>query len=45
MEWSFISLRDIERTMVIFKWFLKNHVIFDDELQKDRERYKVIYLS
>ena len=43
MEWNFISLRDIERAMVIFKWFLENHNMFDQELRKI-DRYQVIIM-
>ncbi|KAK7939806.1 hypothetical protein WMY93_003132 [Mugilogobius chulae] len=34
-ECSFVSLRDVERCMQAFAWFLKNHAMFFDEINTD----------
>ena len=39
-ECSFVSLRDVERAMIVFEWFYDKTKIIEDELKK-QEDYKV----
>ena len=43
-ECSFVSLRDVERAMIVFEWFYENNDFFEELLLKDKQGYKVKYV-
>ena len=44
-ECSFVSLRDVERAMIVFEWFYNKKVLIENELkQQEKENYKVLIL-
>ena len=40
-ECSFVSLRDVERAMIVFEWFYENNEFFE-KLLKDEPEYEVL---
>ena len=40
-ECSFVSLRDVERAMIVFEWFYENNEFFEQLLQLEEEGYEV----
>ena len=48
-ECSFVSLRDVERAMIVFEWFYENNNFFEELLKEkllkeDLGYYKVKYI-
>ena len=43
-ECSFVSLRDVERAMIVFEWFYENNDFFEELLKKDPGYNKVRYI-
>ena len=35
-ECSFVSLRDVERAMIVFEWFYENNEFFEQLLRKEQ---------
>ena len=43
-ECSFVSLRDVERAMIVFEWFYENNNFFEELLKEEPGYNKVKYI-
>ena len=42
-ECSFVSLRDVERAMIVFQWFYEKDTTFQSLLNKEDREVYIIY--